>query len=598
MAKLLLEHRATLCIAVIMAFVSALGLGAGLLSLGPMMEQILGTDGGAGLHAMAVQHNAAGGWQIPSWLVEWLPDDRYDGVQLLIFCIWGLTLLGASANFLHQYLSQTLAIRTIATVRQRLFAHVLTLPLSQVVQRGPSEYVSRIIRDAAALESGFISLLGKSVAQLTKGLAALGAALIFDWQIVLAAIVVGPVLAVVIRKLAKRIRRGSRGSLNAQQELLQLATERVQGLRAIKTSGGEPAARQRFDGINADVIRHELKMRTAKAMSSPIVETLAILVLGGLALLAAKKILDGSMPFDDFILSIGSLAVAGASLRPLTGIVNELNAAAPPAQRILDVLSEAGEDAQGQELPRHAQAIRFDGVSYTYPNADDPALHDITLDVEFGSHVAIVGPNGSGKTTLLALLPRLLKPDQGAVCIDGVNIADASLNSLRAQIGVVTQDAFIVQGTILDNLTLGRPDASRAQAIEAAKAAHADGFIESMPGNWDAPVSEQGASLSGGQRQRLSIARALLREPAILILDEATSQVDSESEAAIASAIRAIKGRTVLVIAHRLATVLDCDRIVVMDQGRIVDVGRHEELLGRCPLYERLISTQLVSVES
>ena len=598
MAKLLLEHRAILCIAVIMAFVSALGLGAGLLSLGPMMEQILGTDGGAGLHTMAVQHNAAGGWQIPSWLVEWLPDDRYDGVQLLIFCIWGLTLLGASANFLHQYLSQTLAIRTIAIVRQRLFAHVLTLPLSQVVQRGPSEYVSRIIRDAAALESGFISLLGKSVAQLTKGLAALGAALIFDWQIVLAAIVVGPVLAVVIRKLAKRIRRGSRGSLNAQQELLQLATERVQGLRAIKTSGGEPAARQRFDGINADVIRYELKMRTAKAMSSPIVETLAILVLGGLALLAAQKILDGSMPFDDFILSIGSLAVAGASLRPLTGIVNELNAAAPPAQRILDVLTEAGEDAQGQELSRHAQTIRFDGVSYTYPNADDPALHDITLDVDFGSHVAIVGPNGSGKTTLLALLPRLLKPDQGSVSIDGVNIADASLSSLRAQIGVVTQDAFIVQGTILDNLTLGRPDATREQAIEAAKAAHADGFIESMPGNWDAPVSEQGASLSGGQRQRLSIARALLREPSILILDEATSQVDSESEAAIASAIGAIKGRTVLVIAHRLATVLDCDRIVVMDQGRIVDVGRHEELLGRCPLYERLISTQLVSVES
>ena len=223
---------------------------------------------------------------------------------------------------------------------------------------------------------------------------------------------------------------------------------------------------------------------------------------------------------------------------------------------------------------------------------------EASLKVNSGWTVGLIGPNGSGKTTLLALLPRLLKPDQGAVCIDGVNIADASLNSLRAQIGVVTQDAFIVQGTILDNLTLGRPDASRAQAIEAAKAAHADGFIESMPGNWDAPVSEQGASLSGGQRQRLSIARALLREPAILILDEATSQVDSESEAAIASAIRAIKGRTVLVIAHRLATVLDCDRIVVMDQGRIVDVGRHEELLGRCPLYERLISTQLVSVES
>ncbi len=598
MSRLLLERRGALILAVAMAFVSALGLGAGLLSLGPMMEQILGADGGVGLQAMAQQHNAAGGWEIPSWIVDNLPADRFDGVQLLIILIWCLTVVGATANFLHQYLSQTLVTRTIATVRQRLFDHVLTLPLSKVVQRGPSEYVSRIIRDSAALEAGFISLLGKSVAQLTKGIAALAVALIFDWQIVVAAVIVGPILAIVIRKLAKRIRRGSKGSLTAQQDLLRLATERVQGLRAIKTSGGEPAARRRFDEINEEVVRNELKMRTAKAMSSPIVETLAILVLGSLALLAAKKILSGAMPFDDFILSIGSLAVAGASLRPLTGIINELNTAAPPAQRILDVLSEDAEPAGGESLARHGQSIVFDAVQFTYPGADAPALADISLEIPFGSHVAIVGPNGSGKTTLLGMLPRLLHPKQGSVLIDGVNLERVSLESLRDQIGVVTQDAFIVQGTILDNILLGRPDASREQAIAAAKAAHADAFVEAMPGTWDATVSEQGASLSGGQRQRLSIARALLREPAILILDEATSQVDSESEAAIAAAIKAIQGRTVLVIAHRLATVLDCDRIVVMDQGQIVDAGTHDELLVRCDLYERLIRTQLVAVES
>ena len=598
MSRLLLERRGALILAVAMAFVSAMGLGAGLLSLGPMMEQILGADGGVGLQAMAQQHNAAGGWEIPSWIVGNLPADRFGGVQLLIILIWCLTVVGATANFLHQYLSQTLVTRTIATVRQRLFAHVLTLPLSKVVQRGPSEYVSRIIRDSAALEAGFIALLGKSVAQLTKGIAALAVALIFDWQIVVAAVIVGPILAIVIRKLAKRIRRGSKGSLTAQQDLLRLATERVQGLRAIKTSGGEPAARRRFDEINEEVVRNELKMRTAKAMSSPIVETLAILVLGSLALIAAKKILSGAMPFDDFILSIGSLAVAGASLRPLTGIINELNTAAPPAQRILDVLSEDAEPAGGESLARHGQSIVFDTVQFTYPGADEPALTDISLEIPFGSHVAIVGPNGSGKTTLLGMLPRLLHPQQGSVLIDGVNLEQVSLKSLRDQIGVVTQDAFIVQGTILDNILLGRPDASRKDVIAAAKAAHADAFVQAMPSTWDATVSEQGASLSGGQRQRLSIARALLREPAILILDEATSQVDSESEAAIAAAIKAIQGRTVLVIAHRLATVLDCDRIVVMDQGRIVDAGTHDELLARCDLYERLIRTQLVAVES
>ncbi len=205
-----------------------------------------------------------------------------------------------------------------------------------------------------------------------------------------------------------------------------------------------------------------------------------------------------------------------------------------------------------------APLVEMKGIKrhYVMPSGTVKALDGIDLEINEGERIILLGPSGSGKTTLLGMLPRLLHPKQGSVLIDGVNLERVSLESLRDQIGVVTQDAFIVQGTILDNILLGRPDASREQAIAAAKAAHADAFVEAMPGTWDATVSEQGASLSGGQRQRLSIARALLREPAILILDEATSQVDSESEAAIAAAIKAIQGRTVLVIAHRLATVI------------------------------------------
>jgi subfamily B ATP-binding cassette protein MsbA len=223
---------------------------------------------------------------------------------------------------------------------------------------------------------------------------------------------------------------------------------------------------------------------------------------------------------------------------------------------------------------------------------------DVDLDVRFGEHIAIVGPNGSGKTTLVSLLPRLFSPTAGVVSIDGVDLATARLTDLRDQIGVVTQESFIVHGTIAENIAIGRPDVSFDQIEAAAVASHADGFINELPDGYESMVAEHGASLSGGQRQRLAIARAILREPALLILDEATSQVDSESEASIAQAIREISNCTVFVIAHRLATVLDCHRIVVMEEGRIVDVGPHNELLGRCELYDRLIRTQLVAVQA
>ena len=599
LAKRLLARRWMLVAAIALAFISAAGLGIGLLSLGPVLEQILHPENGMGLRAMAEHANSNGGWiHIPEAIVGVLPEGQFNGVLLLIIFIWCLTIFGAAANFLHQYISQTLATVTIAGIRRELFLHVLHMPLPRVVRQGSSEYLSRIIRDSAALESGFVGLLGKSIAQLSKGIVALAVAVVFDWKIVLVAIVVAPVLGLVLRKISKTIRRGAHGSLAAQQDLLRLSSERVQGLRAVKTSTAEDLAAAQFDEANARVVKHELRMRTAKAMSSPIMETLAIFVLGALALLAVNSILKGSLPFERFLLSIGSLAVAGASFRPLAAIINDISAASAPARRILGVLSEATESDKGKKLPRHTNSLEFRGVTYAYPGAESPAVIAVDLKIHFSEHVAVVGPNGSGKTTLLGMVPRLLEPDSGVILLDGVDIAESQLAGLRGQMGVVTQEPFIVHGTIGENISLGRPQASQAEIEAAAAASHAADFIEALPDGYQTVVAEHGASLSGGQRQRISIARALLRNPSLLILDEATSQVDSESEAAIAEAIRGIRDCTVLVIAHRLATVLDCNRIVVMDGGRVVDVGPHAELLERCDLYARLIRTQLVAVES
>ncbi|MDG2291765.1 MAG: ABC transporter transmembrane domain-containing protein, partial [Phycisphaerales bacterium] len=310
------QQRAMLVWTMLFALLSALGLGVGLLSLAPVLSQIVHPEDGRGLQAVAEEFNAEGSWlQIPSWIVDLLPVDQFDGVVFLIIAIAVLTIVGAMCNFMHQYFSQTMTTNAVADVRREVFSKVIRLPLSRVVSKGPSEYISRLIRDAAALQQGLNALLGKSVAQLSKGIIALVVAVIFDWKIVVVSAIVGPLLVIVLRKLAKRVRRGSRGSLAAQQELLKQSTEIMHGLRAVKTSTAEAVCEARFDAVNQDVVRNELKMRIARAMSGPILETLAIFVLGLLAIIAAKSILAGSLPFERFIMSLGSLAVAGASFR-------------------------------------------------------------------------------------------------------------------------------------------------------------------------------------------------------------------------------------------------------------------------------------------
>ena len=594
------RYRLTLTAAVLFAFVSAASLGAGLLSLAPILKLILRPEGGQSLATLAREFNTGDhAFRIPDALIARLPEDAFLGVVVIISGLLVMTVIGAAANFTHQYLSFTVVTRTVARIRQAAFRHVINLPLGRVIERGPSEFVSRIIRDAAELQGGLIALTSKAIAQVTKGLAAFIVAVLIEPRLTLITLVVVPLLAIVLRKLGKRIRRGSRGLLKAQEQLLRVSTEAVQGLRAVKANTGEPEAARRFHEINKRVVREEMRVRIVRAMSGPIVETLALVVLCGLAILAARQILSGRLLFENFILALGSLGVAGASFKPLTALVNEMHAASAPAARLLEITDEPRESAGSvmrRRLPRHARSIEFERIIFSYPGADQRALDDLSLRIEHGRRIAIVGPNGCGKTTLLSMLPRLLRPSSGRVLIDGVDIESVSLRSLRRQLGVVTQETVLFRGSIAFNIGFGVPGVSREAIVDAARRAHAHEFIERLSDGYDADVAEQGASLSGGQRQRLAIARAILRDPAILILDEATSQIDAESEAHINEALASFcHGRTALIIAHRLSTVLNADCIIVMDAGRIVDQGTHDELIGRCDLYQRLASTQLVA---
>jgi subfamily B ATP-binding cassette protein MsbA len=640
-ARRMLRYRLALVAALVCAVLSAGGLGAGLLAMGPVLNNILSEarDTAAAAAAGPVRPNttadisdagpvqskakpaeeskAAGprnlreiveGWnqnpwvdhRIPDWVLDELPTDPYHTVIWIMLGLGVLTVLGATASFLHEYLSLTIVQRTVTNIRREAFHRVVRLPLKDVITGGTADSVSRIVNDTSTLGQGFGALLSKAVAQSTKSVAAVVVALVTNLSVTLIALIVAPLLYSVIRKLGKRIRRASRSALESQGGLYGAATESLQGLRVVKVHTTERYEAGRFHRLNKDVMRQMMRVRTARALASPLIETLAIFVLGGLTIPAAHAIIKGRLEPSEFILVFVSLGMAGASLKPLTAIINDIQSSAAAADRIDALLKATPEPGHGSSLPRlgrHKESIEFRSVTFTYPGASRPALADVNLKVAHGERVAVVGPNGSGKTTLLALVPRLFDPDTtaGAVLIDGQDIRGVSVRSLRRQIGVVTQETVLFRGTLRTNIAYGAEGVTADRIFAAARKARADGFIAALPQGYETPVGEQGLTLSGGQRQRIAIARAILRDPAILILDEATSMIDADSEAQIGAAIADFtEGRTCLIVAHRLSTVMGADRIVVMDAGRIVDQGTHAQLLDRCPVYRLIAKNQLL----
>ena len=590
--------------ALVMVLVSSVTLGVGLLGAKPVLSTILGKGSGLPEFALELNEKLRGSLppfnriQIPQPWISALSGGAFVALEWILGTLAALTVIGSAANFLHAYLSLTVVNNTVTLLRRRAFQRIVRAPLRTVVRAGPSDIISRLVNDSAQVATGLNMLVSKAVLQLFKGLAGVIAAFWLDARITAGTLLVVPLLFVVIRKLGKKIKKASGRALESQSGLYAAAAESMQALRVVKVHTTELYEGGRFHRINKQMLRQLNRVRTARALASPLTEMLTIFLLCGIVLGVGNAIIRGQVSADSFIGVIGSLAVAGASLKPLTGIINDIQTTAPAALRLRELLDtpiEPGHERGLMRLARHQQTIEFRDVGLTYSGAGAPALQSVSLTVRHGERVAFVGPNGSGKTTLLSLVPRLFDPDTGGVLIDGQDIRHVSVRSLRAQIGVVTQETVLFRATVAENIAYGNPGATRPRIEEAAARARALEFVTRLPQGFDTSVAEQGQSLSGGQRQRLAIARAMMRDPAILILDEATSMIDAESESQIGAALAEFcKGRTCLIVAHRLSTVQNCDRIVVLDAGQVVDIGTHARLLDRCVVYQQLARHQLL----
>ena len=497
------------------------------------------------------------------------------------------------AEYISSVSSQWVANKAIEDLRRKVFEHQMQLPVGTHQAQTSGRMLSRITYDipqvGAALSTAWIVVI-----QDTLTVLALLAFLLYKaWHLTLIIFVIGPLVAWIIRKASSGMRTSNRAQQLRMGEMTSAVEEQLSGLREIKIFGTQAHEASRFARI-ATALRHET-MRVVRISSAnvPMVQVLAFAAVAVVIFAASSLVESGQLTPGQFVAFIATMAMIFEPIRRLTNINATIQRGLAGAQSIFELLDLAPERDEGTLAIAKARGeIRFEGVRFAYPGQQSPAVADFDLQISPGETVAFVGASGSGKTTLMALVARFFEPQQGRILIDGVALPDMPLTALRSQIALVGQHAALFDDSVANNIAYGRQGASAAEIRTAAAQAHALEFIDKLPQGFDSRIGANGNLLSGGQRQRLAIARAFLKNAPILLLDEATSALDNESERVVREALVELRrNRTVLVVAHRLTTIRDSHRIVVMERGRIVETGNHEQLLAANGAYARLLAS-------
>jgi ATP-binding cassette, subfamily B, bacterial MsbA len=537
------------------------------------------------------------------YLEDFAPAWLHDAWQLVAFAILGVFLLRGLCDYFGNYLVSWVGLRAVTDIRQTVYDRLLRHDSSFFQATSTGRIMSSVMSDIDKIQVATSSMLADWLRQSFTVAGLLFFVLQADWKLALFSVTVLPIVLVPTIRIGKRIRRTTRQAQDHAAELNDILQETIVGQQVVKAFGSEAHESSRFRKAADRFQRWTLRYVAQQAIASPLIEFFAALTIVGLLGYARTQIVAGTLTTGAFTSFVIALLMLYEPVKRLTGIHNIFQQAMGASQRVLEYLNEPIriEDAAGAKpLAGFRQSIRFDDVCFQYPGASNGfVLHHIDLEVRAGEVAALVGPSGAGKSTLANLVPRLLDVTSGAVRIDGRDVRDVTLASLRSLIGIVSQDTFLFNTTVAENIRYGSPNASMDEVRAAARNAMAEEFVEAMPLGYDTVIGERGMRLSGGQRQRIAIARALLRNAPILILDEATSHLDTESEMLVQSALaNLMKNRTVIVIAHRLSTIRRADKIVVIDQGRITEIGTHEDLVTGGGIYQRLHQLQFLDPET